>query len=1069
MNFYFSFYSILYDVFENLENEGNYKNNITIINEAIQLLEKYLLYGEKNNSNILEVFCEYNFIEKLMKFSERRIKEINLRIIKTLSSLINNISNNNIFYFLMSNNFINNIISESYFIKYDYVFLKSYVDFMQILSSKLNQTTLQFLFRDDIGSFPLLENALKLYNHPDNMIKKAIKNIFLIILKIDYKPLYKYLCNLPIISYFCFLACNIKDKIIVLSKEIKEMKKNKQYNYNYKLILDDIINDLIYLQNIFDVNCPKINYIITNCLFYYCIIPFILNKLNTYKKQKIDKIKKSICIFFINLLLIYIKNENFLNIIFTLIFFPLKTYSINKYMINEPIQPNNYYYDWNQCIKKTSSSFLNYIQYNFNSLFLRSFLYTKNSKYIQVKEIYMKYQKRIETEPNLNCINNKEEFLKEIIKDILNRLSCSEISIMSSYHHYLSIGTGINCGISTKSSNLCVIQKMSKLYSKYFNKNNQDIKNKMIKNYIKDNLFEILFLNNNKSDTNILLINILLKNILSKNKNISRILLKECNIMPGDMIKDEEISYFLNLNKEKYGKNQKYFDLNKKNSIYSMNNSKSINIYNNLSNDISKSIINKNNIIYNKIENNLNEFNKENYNNLNAQYFETDIFKNTKVSNTLISINEFIDNSNNTNTQKSKPNLKNIDNNKEENDTINNNKEKKEEFIIKQNTIEAILPKNNYSPFDEEYFTDLKNNLDLYSSQYSKISYEIYYNEKLVNILIKLLDINSNIKIITFKIIIDNILSLIISKKINNYINNSLIYQCFISQNNKNKIRLIYEQYKNEIINNYNNKKSFHNSAYKLFIKMYDKYHLLNNIDYDQVINEGYFLLPTNINFFENNNDNIIAKFEKTDNKYEKNIILFLLIHDFYYEINSYDIFNNNNNNQEKINNNLYINNFPLIKRKGLELNKQYYLIDLDTNVKYYNCRCKINQYQNQNYNQDNDKDNKEFSYSYLLLYDNFLYIGDSSNNSNYTIIKYKFLISSCSIISDNYNNKNIIIYISNEINKQNNVEIFLDFKDYKTSKDIKSLIEQEIKNSILYEKGKIRGFIEQLNILNNL
>ena len=1045
MNFYFSLNSILYDIFEELENEGNYKKNIKIINEAIQLLENYLINGEKNESNIHELFCEYNFIEKIMKFSESKIKAINLQIIKTLSNLISNISNNVIFYYLMSNNFINNIISHCYFIKYDYRDLISYVNFLNILSLKLNLTTLQFLFREDINSFPLLENALKLYNHPDNMIKKTIKNIFLVIIKIDYKPLHRYLCNLPIISYFCFLSCNIKDKIILLSKEIKEIKITKQYNQNFKIILDDIINNLIYLQNIFDINCPKINYIITNCLFYYCIMPFILNHLNSYKNQKNYKIKKSVCIFFINLLLIYIKNENFLNILFTLIFFPFKTNSINKYMSNEPIQPNNYYYDWNQSIKKTSSSFLNYIQYNFNSLFLKSLLYMNDSKYIQVKEIYLKYQKKLSIDDNYDFDKNKEQFLNEIIKDILNKLSCSEISIMSSYHNYLSIGTGINCGISTKSSNLCVIQKMSKFYAKYFNKN-ENIKNKLIKNNIKDNLFEILFLNKNTNDKNILLINILLRRILYKNQNISKILLKECNIIPGDMVKDEEISYILNLNK-----NQKFFDLYKKNSFY---NSKSINIYDNYSNEITNSKFNKNNLNNNKKEkNNLND-DKENYtNNLNAQYFETDIFKNTKVSNTLISINEFINNSNNTITEKSKKNPQNIDNNKD-NDTININKEKKDEYIIKQNSIEPNLPKNKYSPFDDEYFNNFENNLYLFSSQYTKLSYEHYYNEELINILIKLLDINSNIKILTFKIIIDNILSMVISKKNNNYINNNILYQCFITQKDKNKIGLIYEKYKKEIINNYNNKKSFHNNAYKIFIKQYDKYFFLNNFDYDKIINEGFILLSNNIDIFE---ENIIIDFEKLENKYEKNVILFILIHDFYYLINSYDIFSYNKNKQEKIYNNLYINNFPLVKRKGLELNKQYCLIDLDSNsnIKYYNCRCKINK------NQDNDKN--EFIYSYLLIYDNFLYIGDSSNNSNYTIIKYKFLISSCSILSDNYNNKNIIICISNDINKQNNLEIFLDFKDYKTSKNIKSLIEQEIKNSILYEKGKIKAFIEHL------
>ncbi len=54
-----------------------------------------------------------------MIFSESKIKQINLQIIKTLSILINNINNKTVFYYLMSNNFINNIISNNYFIKHD--------------------------------------------------------------------------------------------------------------------------------------------------------------------------------------------------------------------------------------------------------------------------------------------------------------------------------------------------------------------------------------------------------------------------------------------------------------------------------------------------------------------------------------------------------------------------------------------------------------------------------------------------------------------------------------------------------------------------------------------------------------------------------------------------------------------------------------------------------------------------------------------------------------------------------------------------------------------------------------
>jgi hypothetical protein len=315
-------------------------------------------------------------------------------------------------------------------------------------------------------------------------------------------------------------------------------------------------------------------------------------------------------------------------------------------MSNEPIQPNNYYYDWNQSIKKTSSSFLNYIQYNFNSLFLKSLLYMNDSKYIQVKEIYLKYQKKLSIDDNYDFDKNKEQFLNEIIKDILNKLSCSEISIMSSYHNYLSIGTGINCGISTKSSNLCVIQKMSKFYVKYFNKN-ENIKNKLIKNNIKDNLFEILFLNKNTNDKNILLINILLRRILYKNQNISKILLKECNIIPGDMVKDEEISYILNLNK-----NQKFFDLYKKNSFY---NSKSINIYDNYSNEITNSKFNKNNLNNNKKEkNNIDIVEKEE---INIKRKDNYSYKEKKRSNTEENIITSINNKNDKNKKIVKPKL----------------------------------------------------------------------------------------------------------------------------------------------------------------------------------------------------------------------------------------------------------------------------------------------------------------------------------------------------------------------------------------------------------------------------
>ena len=206
--------------------EEDYKINLEIIIESIQILEEYLLYGEKEENQILDLFCEYNFIDILKIFTfGTKDKEIISQIIKTLSALIKDISKETVFYYLMSNNFINNIISRCFgLVKNDKNFLIIYINFLEVLSTKMNINTVQFLFQEEKGRFPLLDQTIKLYNYPDDNIKKITKNIIIRIMKIEYKPLIKYLCELPSISYFCFLSCQLKDDIINLSNEIR--KKN---------------------------------------------------------------------------------------------------------------------------------------------------------------------------------------------------------------------------------------------------------------------------------------------------------------------------------------------------------------------------------------------------------------------------------------------------------------------------------------------------------------------------------------------------------------------------------------------------------------------------------------------------------------------------------------------------------------------------------------------------------------------------------------------------------------------------------------------------------------------------
>ena len=113
-------------------------------------------------------------------------KEMNLQIIKSFSVLILNTTNMTTLYYIFSNNFINQIVSNDYR-KYDDDFLSYYINFLKSLCQKIDMTTIQFFFHKQYNSFPLVESALKFYNHQDPMVKNTVRNILITILKSKIK------------------------------------------------------------------------------------------------------------------------------------------------------------------------------------------------------------------------------------------------------------------------------------------------------------------------------------------------------------------------------------------------------------------------------------------------------------------------------------------------------------------------------------------------------------------------------------------------------------------------------------------------------------------------------------------------------------------------------------------------------------------------------------------------------------------------------------------------------------------------------------------------------------------
>ena len=784
-----------------------------------------------------------------------------------------NITNKISLYYIFSNNFINNIISNNNFDKYDDDFLSYYVNFLKSLALKIDLTTIQFFFHSNINSFPLLESAIKIYNHPDPMIKNVVRNIFLTICRLNYPPFFDYLCCLPSVSYFSFISCRLRDMIINLNKE--------NHYEKFKSLQEDIIDDIIYIQDIFSLEIDKINYILTNCLFYYCILPLILKSLISNEKGKINI---NIALYSLSMMLYYIKNENFLNILFTLIFIELRNKGLDKYIHNYPIQPTNYYYDWNKQKKQTLLTFQTYIQYNCSGPFLRSLIYNKNSTMNEIKEIVNKYKQISEKDDQFNP--NSNTFLTDITKDILNYFSNSEINIMTMYHNCLSTATGVNCGLSTKNNKYCVMEKFKKLYTKYFDES-LNLRYRLINNDIKMNIYS--FLNKNDDDL-ILITNLFIRLFLiNDNEIITKFLLREGKLLNTIYLTEDDITKIEEINQKSN------FDLEIFHTEENM-------FYKTLENKDNNEIIELNDInLIKRVGSNqlvINHYDDDIINNNEKMRFQSMKLKPEKIK---VSLKDFVKSS-------------------------NSMQKKKGEELIRESVI--VLSNGEFEKFDKNYFNAIENNLNNYikSNQIENTKF-YYYDVCLLEKLINLISPFKPLRQITIKCIFDNIYSLIFKKDNKKNLNYSIV-----SPVQFKKIENIYNLFTSEIKSTYLKMEKLKEKTYSLLQIQYKKYLELENFNFQKLITGCHLFLPIDTIGLSERYPIYLNKInqDSIEETYNNNILTFFYIHDLYYSIKNFP-------NKKK---ELIKNKFP-IQFKEFQVDKQYNIVDIGPSIERYECQSR--------------------------------------------------------------------------------------------------------------------------------
>jgi hypothetical protein len=228
---------------------------------------------------------------------------------------------------------------------------------------------------------------------------------------------------------------------------------------------------------------------LTNCLFYYMILPLLCGSLISMTKPKIAI---SVSLYIILVLFHFIKDESFLNLLFSILFSDRVSKKVMRYMEEYPKNTKNYHYDWSSQKKLTYNSFTNYVTFNFSEPFLRSLIYMNNSQYSEVLAIVKKYERMFDDKDNTININSPS-FFQNLLEDVLAKFSNSEIDIMTTYHKNISIATGVNVGLSLNDNkNDSFLKIMERVYEKIKNENLEELDKKFLKNECRENLYSYL-------------------------------------------------------------------------------------------------------------------------------------------------------------------------------------------------------------------------------------------------------------------------------------------------------------------------------------------------------------------------------------------------------------------------------------------------------------------------------------------------------------------------------------------------------------------------------------------------
>uniref|UniRef100_A0A7N8Y751 C-type lectin domain containing 16A n=1 Tax=Mastacembelus armatus TaxID=205130 RepID=A0A7N8Y751_9TELE len=261
-------------------------HNRNLLVETIRSITEILIWGDQNDSSVFDFFLEKNMFAFFLNILRQKSgRYVCVQLLQTLNILFENISHETSLYYLLSNNHVNSIIVHKFDFS-DEEIMAYYISFLKTLSLKLNNHTVHFFYNEHTNDFALYTEAIKFFNHPESMVRIAVRTITLNVYKgeLDNQHMLHYIRDKTAVPYFSNLVWFIGSHVIELDKCVQTDEEHKNRGKLSDLVAEHL-DHLHYLNDILIINCEFLNDVLTDHLLNRLFLPLYVYSL---VKRKIN-------------------------------------------------------------------------------------------------------------------------------------------------------------------------------------------------------------------------------------------------------------------------------------------------------------------------------------------------------------------------------------------------------------------------------------------------------------------------------------------------------------------------------------------------------------------------------------------------------------------------------------------------------------------------------------------------------------------------------------------------------------------------------------------------------------